>query len=432
MEISIWWIRRDLRLDDNLALYNALRSGHPVLPVFLFDADITDGLEPDDRRLVFLWQMVLKLKADLESAGSTLLIGVGRPIGFFSHLFNSYRISAVYASVDYEPYSLSRDGLISGFCREKGAGFFSFHDHVVFHPGSVVKADGKPYHVFTPYSRAWLTLFGAEQPKVYPSADQAGNLIKSKPASLPDIKALVSGNVSFDFPPALPDENKIGQYHLTRDFPAVDGTSRLGVHLRFGTISIRKLALLAARINPVFLNELIWREFYQMILYHYPAIVTRSFKPGYDRLAWRSSEEDFDAWCRGRTGYPLVDAGMRELTATGYMHNRIRMVTASFLTKHLLIDWRMGEAFFARHLLDYELASNNGGWQWAAGSGCDAAPYFRVFNPQLQQVKFDPRNEYVRKWVPEYNPGGYPIKPIVDHAFARQRAISFLSGANRG
>ena len=426
MEICICWLRRDLRIEDNSALYHALKSGYPVLPVFIFDTEIMAGLRPDDKRLNFIYQSVRKLKLLFESNGSAILVRKGQPEKVFEELFGQYRIKAVFAGVDYEPYSKSRDQLVKDLCEKRGARFHSYADHVVFDPAAIVKPDGSPYHIFTPYSRKWIQKFESSPEQNFPSEKLLKHLLPHSPVDLPLPEHLDIQLKPFDIPSQEIDNQLIANYDKTRDYPALDGTSLLGIHLRFGTISIRKLAGIAARLNPVFLNELIWREFYQMILYHYPMVVTRSFRPGFDRVQWLNRQEDFTAWCEGRTGYPLVDAGMRQLVQTGFMHNRVRMVTASFLTKHLLIDWRWGEAFFAQYLLDYELASNNGGWQWAAGSGCDAVPYFRVFSPQRQQEKFDPDETYIRRWLPEYESAKTYLKPIVEHSFARIRAIEFL------
>lgn len=431
MQISICWMRRDLRIDDNSALYHALRSGLPVLPVFLFDNEITSGLRSDDKRLIYIYNNLQLLKKKFESLGSSLLVIKGNPTEVFENLFSTYEIMGIYAGVDYEPYSIRRDALVKGMSEKRGARFFGFNDHVVFSPADILKPDRKPYHVFTPYCKKWIQEFLAEPGEKYPSGDYLMNLINLSPFKMPDPEDIGLKWKNIAFPPKEMDNQLIIDYHKTRDYPALEGTSRLGIHLRFGTISIRKLAQLALRLNPVFLNELIWREFYQMILFHYPEVVTRSFKPGYDRVKWLNDPDDFQAWCSGRTGYPLVDAGMRQLTESGFMHNRIRMVTASFLTKHLLVDWRWGEAFFAQHLLDYELASNNGGWQWAAGSGCDAVPYFRVFSPARQQETFDAHEIYIKRWLPEYSSPETYLKPIVDHAFARARAIDFLRNAQQ-
>lgn len=429
MEICIWWVRRDLRINDNSALYHALRSGYPVLPVFIFDKDILSGLDSGDNRLIFIYETVQKLKASLESHGSAFYVQTGSPDEVFNQLFDRYEIRAVYAGVDYEPYSIARDRKIDHFCSQRGAKFLGYHDHVIMNPGLIVREDGSPYQVFTPYSRKWLRSFEDAEIQGFPSENFLGNLLHEVPGKMPSPEQLGISMKPVSFPSPIIDHQLIVNYDKTRDRPATEGTTRLGIHLRFGTISIRKLVKAAVQLNPVFLNELIWREFYQMILYHYPTVVTRSFRPGFDRVQWLNRQEDFEAWCAGLTGYPLVDAGMRQLVATGFMHNRLRMVTASFLTKHLLVDWRWGEAFFARHLLDYELASNNGGWQWASGSGCDAAPYFRVFSPDRQQQRFDPEKEYIRQWVPEYSSEERYISPIIEHSFARIRAVEFLRKA---
>jgi deoxyribodipyrimidine photo-lyase len=431
MKISICWLRRDLRLDDNCALFTSLNSSFPVLPVFIFDSEIIQGFESSDKRLIFIYKTIMELKLVLESKGSTLHIFKGNPQQVFEELFNRYDISGVYTSGDYEPYSLSRDQLIKQLCFRRGVMFYSFNDHTIFHPNEVLKPDNKPYHVFTPFSRNWISKYESKPEKFYPSEDLLGNLLNHPPFDFHWSELPGYSTESLSYPSQIPDLELIKNYHLTRDFPSVNGTSLLGIHLRFGTLSIRKLAKLAKQLNKVFLNELIWREFYQMILFHYPEVVTRSFKPGYDRVQWLNNQEDFQAWCEGRTGYPLVDAGMRQLTESGFMHNRVRMVTASFLTKHLLIDWRWGEAFFALHLLDYELASNNGGWQWASGAGCDAVPYFRVFSPKRQQERFDPDETYIKTWLSDYTTAKDYLKPIVDHTYARERAIAFLRSAQQ-
>ncbi len=429
MQICICWLRRDLRVEDNSTLYHALNSGFPVLPVFIFDTEIISSLSADDKRLIFIYNTIQKLKLRFESAGSGILVRTGNPVQIFEQLFDQYEVRAVFAGVDYEPYSKARDNNVKAICKVHGAEFHSFNDHVFFDPASIVKPDQSPYHVFTPYSRKWLETFQSETEKYFPSEELLTNLLTHSPMEMPAPGQLNISLNSINFPPQDIDDQVILDYHKNRDIPALDATSRLGVHLRFGTISLRKLVWRASRLDRVFLNELIWREFYQMILYFHPEVVMLSFKPAYDRVNWLNRPGDFQAWGEGRTGYPLVDAGMRQLTQTGFMHNRIRMVTASFLTKHLLIDWRMGEAFFAMHLLDYELASNNGGWQWASGSGCDAVPYFRVFSPQRQQERFDPDGAYIKKWLPEFTTPEKYIKPIVDHVFARERAIAFLRKA---
>jgi deoxyribodipyrimidine photo-lyase len=431
MKISICWLRRDLRLEDNCALFHSLSSGTPVMPVFIFDTNIIQGLEASDKRLIFIYKTIMKLKLVLESKGSTLHVYQGNPTAIFEELFTQFEVASVYASGDYEPYSLSRDLMIKQLCQHRGIVFNCFDDHIIFHPREILKPDSKPYHVFTPYSKNWISKYESSSGKSYPSEDLLSNLLKLPPFDFQYLGLSIYSTDGLSFPSSIIDAEVIKNYHLTRDFPFLNGTSLLGIHLRFGTISIRKLVKLASQTNRTFLNELIWREFYQMILFHYPEVVTRSFKQGYDKVQWLNNQDDFQAWCNGRTGYPIVDAGMRQLTESGYMHNRVRMVTASFLTKHLLIDWRWGEAFFAQHLLDFELASNNGGWQWASGSGCDAVPYFRVFSPKRQQEKFDPDESYIKTWLCDYTTPQDYIKPIIAHAFARERAIAFLKRAQK-
>ncbi len=423
MEIAIWWLRRDIRIEDNLALLRALESGYPVLPLFIFDREILSGLSPDDLRVEFIIREVNKLSGILAGQGFDFQVETGSPLEVFKKLTVNYAVMHVFASVDYEPYSIKRDHLIEEFLKTKGCWFHRLTDHVVFNPDRVIKENGTPYQVFTPYKKNWLKVLETQGLDYYPSETLLAHLL---PLNRPWEKVeKLEGFIrqDFQFPSIEPDLDTITNYHLHRDFPGVRGTSRLGIHLRFGTLSIRKLTRLALSYNATFLSELIWREFYQMILFFYPSVVTRSFKPEYDQIQWLNREDDIDAWSSGRTGYPLVDAGIKELLATGFMHNRVRMVTASFLTKHLLVDWRFGEAFFAAHLLDYELASNNGGWQWAAGSGCDAAPYFRVFNPELQAKRFDPQAVYCKQWLTGFvSPDTY-IKPIIEQVFARARVL---------
>jgi len=431
-EVSIWWIRRDLRLDDNQSLMSALTSGYPVVPIFIFDDEILEGLDPKDHRVEFLVREINRLGQEIRQAGATLEIFRGHPAEIFKKLHSRYRIKSVYAGRDYEPYAIQRDKMVEVLLSDIGATMYLSDDHMIMPPDSVVKSDGSPYTVFTPYKNRWIDQYKQHPPKLSDSKQYLSALLKND-VEFQEISGLEGfDRHSFDFPSREFDRYLISDYDKTRDVPSVNGTSRLGIHLRFGTISVRKLASMAGQTNQTFLNELIWREFYQMVLFFYPSVVTRSFKAQYDRIAWLNRERDIDLWCVGRTGYPIVDAGIRELLATGFMHNRVRMITASFLTKHLLVDWRVGEAFFARHLLDYELASNNGGWQWAAGTGCDAAPYFRVFNPDLQTKKFDPDNKYILRWVPEsVSPGGY-VPRVVDHAMARERALKTYSKALKG
>lgn len=428
-KVSIFWFRRDLRLEDNHGLFHALQGGIRVMPLFIFDSHILSQLDDAfDPRVTFIYDEITNLKDKLESFGSSLLVKYGTPLEVFRQILDSYPIATVYANHDYEPYARERDKEVNVLLQSHDISFFTFKDQVIFEKGEVLKADGTPYTVFTPYSRKWKEMFRHSGIASYPSENFKGSFIKTLPFDLIPLGSVGFKRSSCIFPDRLIDENLITHYNRTRDFPFLNGTSRLGLHLRFGTISIRRLAGTASRLNEVYLAELIWREFYMMILWHYPHVARSSFKPAYDRIPWKNDERQFQAWCDGRTGYPIVDAGMRELNQTGYMHNRLRMVTASFLAKHLLIDWRWGEAYFAKKLLDFELASNNGGWQWAAGTGCDAAPYFRVFNPDLQAGKFDPENIYISRWVPEYREKSYPSR-MVDHAQARKQAISVYSEA---
>lgn len=356
----------------------------------------------------------------------------GKPFDIFQELTNQYKIAKVFTNRDYEPSSRNRDFEIESLLKSKNIEFIALKDQVIFDHDDVLKKDGKPYTVFTPYSRQWKKLFNEQTIQKFPSVDFLNNLYRFQhKLKIPSLKELGFNEVAIDVPAQKIDLELLNQYHSLRDFPAKNGTSRLGIHLRFGTISIREISNLAAKHSEVFLNELIWRNFYMDILWHFPHVEHQSFKPKYDLIKWRNNEEEFDKWCEGQTGYPIVDAGMRELNTTGYMHNRVRMITASFLTKHLLIDWRWGEAYFANKLLDFELASNNGGWQWAAGSGCDAAPYFRVFNPTLQTQKFDPEGKYIKKWIPEIDTFNYP-HPMVDHTFARKRAIEVYKKSLNG
>lgn len=422
-EINLFWFRRDLRLDDNAGLFHVLSSGLPVLPIFIFDDDILLKLDnKEDARVTFIYDEVLRIKQEIESRGGSLLIKRGRPAGIFRELTGRFRISKVFANHDYEPYARDRDDRVGKLLSEQGIRFITFKDQVIFEKDEILKDDGKPYTVFTPYSRRWKSALSGSSFTKHNSAGLTGNFLKIMPMDVPVLSSLGFNRSRLTFPPRKPDAGILQHYHRDRDFPALQGTSRMGPHLRFGTISIRNLAEMAIKTNEVFLNELIWREFYMMILWHFPHAAERAFKPQYDRIAWRNDEQQFRAWCEGRTGYPIVDAGMRELNATGYMHNRVRMITASFLARHLLIDWRWGEAWFASKLLDFELSSNNGGWQWAAGTGCDAAPYFRVFNPALQAEKFDPEKKYIRQWVLEYGKSNYP-PPSVEHGRARLLAI---------
>jgi len=421
--VNIFWFRRDLRVDDNHGLFQALNAGLPVVPVFIFDPAILSQFpNPNDARLTFIHQSLVELDREFRKYNSRLQVYFSSPEVVFGQLSAKYSIHCVFANTDYEPAAISRDEKVVKMLQAKGIAFYSYKDQVIFHQNEVVKADGSPYTVFTPYSRKWKEKLATQFIPVFESEKLLTNLKHLSSDYFPELKEIGYNVQDVNFPDKTFDQLLIQDYARMRDFPAEDGTSRLGVHLRFGTISIRKLTQFARIHSEVFLNELIWRNFYMDILWHFPHAAEKSFKPAYDFIPWRNNESEFERWCNGQTGYPLVDAGMRELNETGHMHNRVRMVVASFLTKHLLIDWRWGEAYFASRLLDYELASNNGGWQWASGSGCDAAPYFRVFSPDLQTKKFDPQLKYIRKWVPEFETFTYP-KPIVDHSMARNRAI---------
>ena len=416
---TLFWFRRDLRLDDNAGFYHALTENKEVLPLFIFDSVILEKLEDKaDRRVEFIHQSLVTLKTELEKSGSSLLILQGDPV----EILNELNPKAVYTNHDYEPYAIQRDQIIKELLEEKGILFKTYKDQVIFEKDEVVKDDGKPYTIFTPYSRKWKSALDKFYLKSYPTSKYFNHLKQLKALSILSLSDIGFTETLPSFPERAIKQSIIEKYDQQRNFPAMAGTTRLSVHLRFGTVSIRKLAQIALKKNDQWLNELIWRDFYQMILWHFPHVETKAFKPAYDRIEWRNNVDEFQGWCEGRTGYPIVDAGMRELNATGFMHNRVRMIVASFLTKHLLIDWRWGEAYFAEKLLDFDLAANNGGWQWAAGCGCDAAPYFRVFNPYIQAEKFDSEKKYIKKLVPELDSGKYPA-PIVDHDTARKRVL---------
>ena len=420
--VAIHWFRRDLRLHDNNALYHALQGDNPVLPIFIFDANILDKLEnKKDARVQFIYESLSNIQQQIRKFNSSVLIKIGNPVECWKNILNEYNVKAVYTNHDYEPYALQRDQEIESLLNSNNIPFITFKDQVIFEKSEVVKDDGKPYTVYTPYSRKWRSRLNAEG---IPSYDSQLVLKNLAPISIdfPTLKEIGFEKSDLLFPSDHCADDIIQKYADQRDIPGINGTSRLGIHLRFGTISIREMARKGQHLSDSWLNELCWREFYMMILWHFPHVTKGSFKPQYDSIEWRNNETEFEAWCEGKTGYPIVDAGMRELNTTGYMHNRVRMVVASFLTKHLLIDWRWGEAYFASKLLDFDLSANNGGWQWAAGSGCDAAPYFRIFNPYEQTKKFDSELKYIRKWVPEFQDFSYP-QPIVDHKMARERCL---------
>jgi deoxyribodipyrimidine photo-lyase len=423
-EVNIFWFRRDLRLHDNVGFYHSLNSGKPVLPIFIFDTNILDKLnKPDDLRVQFIHQTLFNIDTHLKQLGSGLTVCYGKPDQIFAELQTQYSIGTVFTNHDYEPYALKRDNQIQELVSQSGIGFQTFKDQVIFEKKEVTKDDGLPYTVFTPYSRKWKAKLAQIPINSFPSETCLQNCLKYTPPAIPPLETMGFSQQEWNYPSTQIMDEIIRNYAIQRDFPAANGTSRLGVHLRFGTISVRQLVKNSINKSETYLNELIWRDFYHQILYNFPHVGEgRSFRKEYDQILWRDSEADFEKWCKGETGYPIVDAGMRELAATGYMHNRVRMITASFLTKHLFIDWRWGEAWFASKLLDFDLAANNGGWQWAAGSGCDAAPYFRIFNPALQTEKFDKKAAYINQWVPEFNTLTYPA-PMVQHEFARKRCL---------
>ncbi|MEQ8241876.1 deoxyribodipyrimidine photo-lyase [Fulvivirga sp.] len=427
-KVNIFWFRRDLRLEDNTGFNVALKSDRPVLPIFIFDSNILDDLEDkNDARVTFIHDQLTTINKQLHSKKSAVKVYHGDPKKIWTELTDTFDIGEVFTNRDYEPYARSQDKAIYEFLNAKNIPFNTYKDHVIFEKKEVVKEDGSPYVVFTPYSKVWKKRL-QKHPFHIASSIMGYDNFHQLTADVPTLEALGFKRSTIEIPPNDLDEALISKYGETRDYPAIKGTSRLGVHLRFGTVSIRKVAQMAMAKNETFLNELIWREFYQMILFHFPKVVDNNFRSKYDHVEWRNNEEEFEAWCQGKTGYPIVDAGMRELNTTGHMHNRVRMIVASFLTKHLLIDWRWGEAYFAKKLLDFELASNNGGWQWAAGTGTDAQPYFRIFNPESQTKKFDPELKYIKKWVPEFQELSYP-KPIVDHKFARERCLDTFKEA---
>ncbi len=425
-EINVFWFRRDLRLSDNAGLYHALKSGRKVLPVFCFDKNILDKLDdPFDGRVNFIWKVLDELKAELRTLGTDLWVHYGTPESMFQNLIATFEIERVFANHDYEPYATKRDNDIAAALGELGIGFHTFKDQVIFEKDEVLSDSGKPYTVFTPYSRKWKAKLTDYHLKPYPTEKYFSAFLNCEPSVLPSLELMGFQPAVMDFPTKEVLPVLLKAYSEKRNYPALPGTSRISVHLRFGTVSIRALAQLGKAHSESWLNELIWRDFYMNVLWHFPRVANSAFKPEYDSIPWRNNEAEFEKWCQGKTGYPLVDAGMRELNTTGFMHNRVRMVVASFLVKHLLIDWRWGEAYFAKKLLDFDLSANNGGWQWAAGSGVDAAPYFRIFNPKLQTEKFDPNGDYIKKWVPEY--GSPTYKEIVEHSFARNRALEVLN-----
>lgn len=423
-DVCVFWFRRDLRLEDNCGLYHALNSGFLVLPIFIFDTTILENLEDKkDKRVDFIYQTVSSLKEKLNEFGSDLIVEYGNPKDVWKKILVEYNVKKVVVNHDYEPDAIKRDEAVKNIVNTEGAEFLSYKDQTIFEKDEIVKDDGKPYTIFTPYSKKWKAKLNDFYLRSFPSEKYLNNFLKAEnKRQLFSIEKIGFQKTDTNFPSIEISNSIIQNYSTQRNFPAINGTSHLGIHFRFGTISIRKKARLAKDLNDTWLDELIWRDFYMMILFHFPHVAKTAFKKEYENIKWRNNEEEFYYWCEGKTGYSIVDAGMRELNETGFMHNRVRMIVASFLTKHLLIDWSWGEAYFAKKLLDFDMSANNGGWQWAAGCGTDAAPYFRVFNPTLQTEKFDKNFEYIKKWIPEFGLQSYP-KPIVEHVFARNRCL---------
>ena len=430
-KISIFWFRRDLRLEDNVGLTHALKGDFPVVPLFIFDPNILNELPKDDARVSFIYSTIKQIKSRLEKEfSSSMAIHFDDPMAVFKKLTAEYDLQAVYTNTDYEPYATERDGELAGYFEQSGIEFLTLKDQVIFEKDEVVKDDGDPYIVYTPYMKRWKERFKKTQPLQQAEEEpKLKNFIQDTTLQHLELSDLGFEPSPIDVPEYNISSSLIGNYEKTRNFPALEGTSHLGPHLRFGTVSVRQMMRKAiSEKNETFWNELIWREFFMQILWHFPHTSQEAFKKKYDRIDWRNNEKEFERWKKGETGYALVDAGMRELNATGYMHNRVRMLVASFLCKHLLIDWRWGEAYFAEKLLDYELSSNVGNWQWAAGSGVDAAPYFRIFNPMTQVEKFDKDRVYIRKWVPEIDSDNY-VPKMVDHKEARERCLKTYKAA---
>lgn len=422
-KVSVCWLRRDLRLFDNTALYHALKSEYPVLLIFIFDKNILYQLENKrDRRVAFIHETLADIQKNVKQYHSSMLVLHDTPLKAFEQISSLYDIKKIFINHDYEPYAIKRDHEIKIFTEKNHIEFHSFKDQVIFERSEIMKPDETPYTVFTPYSKVWRNMLSENEIIFQPSEEFLSHLLKSEYLILPSLKDIGFENIISEVPKPDINKNLIAHYSQSRNIPAIKGTSHLGVHLRFGTVSPRKLVKIALENGIPFLNELIWREFFMMILYQFPGVVNHPFHKKYEHITWRNNEEEFKRWCNGETGFPLIDAGMRQLNESGWMHNRIRMVVASFLTKDLLIDWRWGEAYFAAKLSDYELSSNNGNWQWVAGCGCDAAPYFRIFNPELQITKFDPDRIYIKQWIKNYKENYLPA--IVDHKEARIRALN--------
>jgi len=426
-KVSVFWFRRDLRLEDNVGFYQALASELPVLPVFIFDETILTQLEDKkDRRVDYIHQVLSAINSGLKTFNARLNTFYGNPLDVFKMLSEKYAVQGVFCNRDYEPQAIKRDTEIYQFFNEQNIPFKAFKDQVIFDKNDVLKNDGTPYTVYTPYSKKWKELLTEKDYKSY--NPDCTNFFRQRFAEIHSLNEFGFEKTDITFDPPKLDAKIIDEYDKFRDYPAMQRTTELSIALRFGTISIRKCVAFAWNHNQTWLNELIWREFFMQILYHFPKVVNQSFKSKYDNIKWRNNEWEFEKWCEGKTGYPIVDAGMRQLNQTGSMHNRVRMIAASFLCKHLLIDWRWGEAYFAQKLNDYDLSANNGNWQWASGSGCDAAPYFRVFNPTVQTDKFDKKLEYIKKWIPGFGTDAYP-QQIVEHSFARDRALKVYGEA---
>lgn len=424
MKINFFWFRRDLRLTDNAGLYHALKSGNPVQCLFIFDTEILNKLEDkNDRRVIFIHRQLEKINNELKVFKSTLIVKHGKPNEVWIALMKEFNIGHVFTNHDYEPYAKERDETIGASLEINNIGFSTFKDQVIFEKTEVSKDDTSPYLVYTPYMKKWRSLISQRHLESYETEKHFKAFHQSEFHELPSLASIGFNDSDQPFPPTVVSQEVLDKYEKQRDIPSINGTSRLSLHLRFGTISIRKL-IRDSWSSEKWVNELIWREFYMMILWNFPHVVNRAFKNQYATLPWLNDETNFQSWCEGKTGYPIVDAGMRELNATGFMHNRVRMITAMFLTKYLLIDWRWGEAYFAQKLIDYELSSNNGGWQWSAGTGVDAAPYFRLFSMSEQTKRFDPDFKYIRKWVPEFEDFSYP-KPIVEYQMARKKCMDF-------
>ena len=425
VEASIFWFRRDLRIDDNPGLYEALGNSKNVIPIFIFDTNIIDNLPSDDNRIKFIWHSLSLLNERLKEVGSKLNVFKGNPLEVFKKIILKYRLISVYVNRDYEKYSIKRDKEINTFLNENKIAFNASKDHVLFEPNEILKSDGTPYTVFTPYSKKWFEKFYSEKLPQYQIKNLVDNFFKTNYKPIMSLSEIGFSNDEIEFEKFNLGDELIKNYNSKRDFPYLNSTSKIGPYLRFGLISVREVGkkTIEKKFDQSFLRQLIWRDFYIQIFFHFPDSENENFKPAYDKIIWLNEEEKFEKWCAGETGYPIVDAGMKELNKTGFMHNRVRMIAASFLCKHLLIHWKKGESYFAKKLLDYEMASNVGNWQWVAGTGVDAAPYFRLFNPEIQMKKFDPQKVYIKKWLPKYDPENY-LEPIIDHNYARERCLN--------